>query len=148
MEKASGSEARASRPRAVAPAPVARLQAEAGRLVRFGVVGVAATGCHYLVALGLALGLGAPAQLAHVAGFATALPVSFFGHYHWSFKSAVAYGPAALRFVAVAVAAFAVSAVALEALGRLGDWDVAARLFVCVLLVPAASYALNRVFVF
>lgn len=124
------------------------LRAEAGRVVRFGVVGILATACHYGVALGLAIALGAPAQLAHLAGFAAALPVSFLGHYHWSFKSTAAYPRAVGRFVAVALGAFLASAVGLEALSRLTDWDVAARLFVGVVLVPTASYLANRIFVF
>ena len=121
---------------------------EAARLLRFGVVGVAATVTHYAIALSLVALAGLPAQVAHIAGFLGAAPVSFFGHYHWTFGSRAGYGRAALRFVAIALGAFLISMALLEALERLTAWRAAASLFVSVLVIPIASYVLNRVFVF
>ena len=122
--------------------------AEGLQVGRFAVVGVAATLCHYAVAVALAGGAGAPVQVAHVAGFLSAVPVSFLGHYHWTFASRTRYARAARRFFAVAVAAFLVSAVVLQMLTRLATWDVAVEFLVCVLVIPAASYVINRMFVF
>jgi putative flippase GtrA len=121
---------------------------EAARLLRFGVVGVAATVTHYAIALSLVAVAGLPAQIAHVAGFLGAAPVSFFGHYHWTFRSRAGYGRAALRFVGIALGAFLVSMALLEALERLTAWRAAASLFASVLVIPIASYVLNRAFVF
>ena len=128
--------------------PSPSLLVEAQRLARFAVVGVAATLSHYAVALPLASGLGAPLQLAHVLGFLTAMPLSFLGHYHWTFKSAAGHYRAAVRFVAVATAAFLLSALALQTLSAFTAWEAAAKLLVCVLIIPVASYVLSRVFVF
>ena len=121
---------------------------EALQVLRFGIVGIAATATHYVIALLLATGGGAPAQIAHVTGFLAALPVSFFGHYHWTFRSRARVTRAAGRFAAVALGAFLASAMLLETLTRLTDWHVAASILFSVLLIPIASYILNRVFVF
>jgi putative flippase GtrA len=122
--------------------------AEAARMLRFGVVGLTATATHYAVALALALGAGAPVQLAHVAGFLAAVPVSFLGHYHWTFRSRAGLGRAARRFVAVALGAFLTSAAVLEALTRLTAWGDAVGILIGVVVIPVASYVINRVFVF
>lgn len=121
---------------------------EAGRLLRFGIVGVGATATHYAIALSIVAVAGLPAQIAHVMGFLGAMPVSFLGHFHWTFRSRARYWRAAQRFVAVAVAAFVLSAVLLETLTRLTAWHAAASILFSVLLIPIASYILNRVFVF
>lgn len=121
---------------------------EAAQVVRFGFVGVAATACHYALALALATAAGVPVQIAHIGGFLGAVPVSFLGHYHWTFKSSARYGRAARRFLAVAVGAFAVSAVVLQALAMLTTWEAWAAILVSVFVIPAASYVINRLFVF
>ena len=130
------------------PLSVQSWRPEAARLLRFVVVGVAATATHYAIALSMVTVAGFPTQIAHVTGFLCAVPVSFLGHYHWTFGSRVRYGRAALRFVAVALGAFLVSMASLEALERFVAWHAAASLLVCVLVIPIASYVLNRVFVF
>lgn len=121
---------------------------EASRLLRFGVVGVVSTATHYVTALSLVAVAGLPIQIAHLAGFLCAVPVSFLGHYHWTFGSRVRYGRAALRFVAIALGAFVASMALLDALERLVAWRAAASLFVSLLVIPIASYVFNRVFVF
>lgn len=57
-----------------------------GELARFGGVGVLATLVHSAVYV-LSLGALAP-QAANVAGFLVAAGVSFFGHRHFSFRTA------------------------------------------------------------
>jgi len=121
---------------------------ETARLLRFGIVGVVATLTHYVLALVMVAVAGLPAQAAHVMGFLAAVPVSFLGHYHWTFRSSVNYSRAARRFFAAAAGAFLVSAMLLEVLNRLTTWDVAATILVCVLVIPGVSYVINRVFVF
>lgn len=91
---------------------------------------------------------GLPAQLAHVTGFLGAVPVSFLGHHHWTFRSRAHYWRAAQRFVAVALGAFLISMTLLEALMRLTVWHAGASILLSVRVIPVASYIINRVFVF
>jgi len=63
-------------------------------------------------------------------------------------KSSARYGQAARRFLAVAVSAFAVSAAVLQALAMLTSWEAWAAILVSVFVIPAASYVINRLFVF
>jgi len=64
-----------------------RRLAEAARLLRFAVVGIAATATHHAIALVLVAAAGLPAPLAHLSGFRGAVPVSFLGHCRWTFRS-------------------------------------------------------------
>ena len=52
---------------------------------RFGVVGLAATGLHFLLAL-LLIKLGIHALLANFGAFCGAFILSYLGHAHWSFR--------------------------------------------------------------
>ena len=130
------------------PLPRRRWLPEAARLLRFGIVGVAATATHYAIALSMVAAAGLPAQIAHVTGFLGAVPVSFLGHYHWTFRSRTQYRRAAQRFVAIALGAFLVSMTLLEALTRLTMWHAGASILLSVLVIPVASYIINRLFVF
>ena len=69
------------------------------RLTKFGVVGVAATMSHYIVALSLAPFLGI--LWANVVGYSVGMGVSYFGHRHFTFaatRNMVAHRQAIARF--------------------------------------------------
>ncbi len=86
-----------------------RLQAELGRLLRFGLVGVSNTA----VGLGTVYlcwhGLGWPDLVANPAGFAVALGWSYLLNRRFTFRSQQAHASALWRFVLVSGSAYAMS---------------------------------------
>lgn len=90
-----------------------RIAPQISELVLFGLVGVAATLVHYVVALWTIGDFGAPVWLANIIAFLIALPVSYFGHAFLTF-SAERYGreghvtrTSAIRFFIIAFSGFA-----------------------------------------
>ncbi|MBS0213440.1 MAG: GtrA family protein [Proteobacteria bacterium] len=75
----------------------------AWRVLRFGLVGLSATGVHFVVALMALRGLAVPPALANALGFSVALTVSFIGHASYTFRASATVA-AASRFLAVSLA--------------------------------------------
>lgn len=124
------------------------LRTQAGRLIRFGIVGVAATLTHVLVLTGLVELLGADPRLANLAAFAVAVPVSYVGHYYWSFGSSHPHGETMLRFVVVAAASLVSSQglmlLALDVAGA--GYGVGIALMVVVM--PLVNFLVQQALVF
>lgn len=126
---------------------VAWLRREAGRILRFGIVGLGATATHVGVLFALVELAGLHPELANPVAFVAALPVSYLGHYHWTYRAAGAHGETALRFVAVSGSSFAVSQATLAAVAALdGPYQLAVAIF--VVLVPATNFVLFHLLVF
>lgn len=124
------------------------LRREAGRLTRFGMVGLLTTGLHMLIALGLVSALGWPVQRANLVAFACALMVSFLGHHHWSFRSDAGYGRTGPRFLLAAGAGYGASVVLIALLGPALPGNRQLVVVIGGLAIPAVSYLANRLFVF
>lgn len=120
----------------------------AGRFLRFGIVGVAATLTHVLALTALVELGGVDPRLANLAGFALALPVSYLGHYHWSFRSTHPHGETAMRFVIVATSSLAGSQalmhLALDVLGA----GYGVGIVLMVVVMPAVNFAVQQALVF
>ena len=84
------------------PAPIARVG-------RFAVAGALATAAHLAAGLGLHHGAGRSPLMANGIAFALAVVVNFAAQARLTFPDAPAGGRAFLRFVAVALAGFALS---------------------------------------
>lgn len=118
------------------------------QISRFGMVGAAATGTHYAVAL--AVNLVVSAYLANVAGYGCALGVSYLGHQRLTFqlrRDAVAHRRQLPRFVVASLTALAVSQAALVLLQSLAA-PAHLALIAAVLTVPPITFVLNRSWVF
>ena len=94
-----------------------RLDFRLVEVVLFGLVGLAATAIHFVVAIGSIEWLHMPVWLANIAGFLVALPASYLGHAFLTF-SAARYGrsdhvtrESAGRFFLLATSGFAVNEV-------------------------------------
>ncbi|HUF56212.1 MAG TPA: GtrA family protein [Thermohalobaculum sp.] len=119
--------------RGAGPAPLSRLW-------RFGVAGAAATAVHVAVGLGLHTGLGLSPLWANGVAFAAAVVVNFAAQARLTFPEAPAGGDAFLRFVAAALAGFALSQAIVGAVtGPLGRpyW---VALLAALAVVPALSF--------
>ncbi|MEL6765657.1 MAG: GtrA family protein [Pseudomonadota bacterium] len=125
----------------------ARLLEEFWRIFRFGIVGVAATITHALGVFAFVELAGLSPSLANPVAFVIAVPVSYFGHYFFTYGASSAHGETMLRFIAVSGTSFAVSQVivmGMEALG--GPYEIAVAIF--VVLVPATNFVLFNLLVF
>lgn len=117
------------------------------QLLRFVVVGASAALTHWLVAV-LAMRV-MDALLANVVGFAMAFPVSFVGHWRWSFHEQGARWPDALpRFALVACSSFSGNELLFATLLRLTDWPGPLALALTLLLVAAATFVASRSWAF
>ena len=115
----------------------------ASQALRFVAVGVLAAATHWLTAM-LAMHWLAP-LVANVIGFGCAFPVSFAGHFHWSFRGHGALWLHALpRFAAVALTSFAGNELLYAALLARTPWHPGTALFVTLLVVAASTFALSR----
>jgi putative flippase GtrA len=111
--------------------------------LRFVIVGVAAALTHWLVAV-LVMHWLTP-LLANVVGFGCAFPVSFAGHWRWSFREQGADWRQALpRFALVACSSFAGNEALFAALLALTGWPAPATLGLTLLLVASATFLLSR----
>ncbi len=123
-------------------------QGLARQAIRFAVVGGGATMTHVAVALALTDAAGLRPFTANLGAFLVALLVSYFGNHAWTFAASGGHARHFPRFAAVAVPAlFLNQAIVHVIVDRLG-FDFRFALFLVVLIVPALSLVLNRVWVF
>lgn len=129
---------------------------EAGRywisqLMRFGMVGGAATLTHAGVYYYLVAGKVLTPLLANFAAYAVAFSISFLGHRHWTFGDARKdrrNNYAIFRFLSVSLSGLAINSAAvllLVNLLRLPEWT---PLIVIVGMTPIFTFLLNRFWVF
>ncbi len=121
------------------------LAPELARLIRFGLVGVAATLTHMAVAEAAHMLGGLSVVWASATGFAPAFGVSYLGHARVTFRGRARHAHALPRFFLVAFGAFLASLGLLVAAERVPD---ALRLLVSIGLIPVFSYALARLWAF
>lgn len=119
-----------------------------GEGLRFGLVGLLATGVHLAVGL-LLLAAGAHPLLANALGFATALSVSLIGHHWFTFASVAPFVRTAPRYALIAVLGFLFNSLVLAALIRLlPPGFEAPALIVAVLLTPLVTFFAARLFAY
>lgn len=115
-----------------------------GQIMRFGIVGGAATATHMAVAAALlSATVPWPVWLINVIAFAVAFWVSFFGHRHFTFKRK----GSPVRFLGAAMAGLAVNNVFLLAV----LWVTGNEMLSVVLAAaaaPVAVFAISRLWVF
>ena len=121
--------------------------AEARRITRFGMVGVAALFTHMAVAWLVLDRLTGSPYAASLAGFLVAFCVSFLGHYHFTFAGGQGYAKTLPRFFAVAASGFLASLLVLNAVAAYG-LPKTVSLMVSILVIPALTYIAARLWAF
>ncbi|MBC7699791.1 GtrA family protein [Aquabacterium sp.] len=117
--------------------------------IRFVLVGIAAAGVHYVVALGLNGALGVPPSWANPLAFATAFPVSYVGHRAFSFAGSLRpHAQALRRFFVVALGSFLGNQALLLALLHTLAWPFWLVLGITLVTVAVATYAFSRYWAF
>jgi len=125
----------------------AALCAEAPRVLKFGVVGLAATAVHVVTAFVSLPRLGSP-FMANLIGFLAAFCVSYTGQALWTFDLREGHRRAAGRFFVVAFGSFLFSTLVLggaRASGFLPNW---ASLLLAIAVVPGCTFVASRLWVF
>jgi putative flippase GtrA len=114
------------------------------RIAVFGIVGVAASVVHYLVALG-AMRLGAGTIfLANLAGFCAAFALSYVGHYHLTFTASAAHRQALPRFFATALIGLAINTLVLALLVWLTGAENIRFVAIAILVAAGSVFLLSR----
>lgn len=115
-----------------------------GQILRFAIVGGAATLTHMGVAGALiGVGLDWPVWLVNLAAFTVAFWVSFFGHRHFTFQAA----GSPLRFLGAALAGLAVNNLCLAVTFWLTRHDLAS-IVLAAIASPVAVFVISRLWVF
>jgi len=116
--------------------------------IRFSVVGIVATAIHLLVALSLVTCCNTFPLLANLIAFLCAFLASFLGHFHWTFSSNNEQHVALIKFLAVALSAFAVNnlflIVFLSETSLSREWSVA----IAAMIIPLITFIASRLWVF
>jgi putative flippase GtrA len=119
------------------------------RVLRFGIVGVAATAVHVgTVVVLVESGLQPNPLLANLIAFSLAVFVSYFGHNLWTFRARERNLPQFLRFLVTTVVALGLNQLILYIVVRLLHWDYRIGLLLVTVLVPLFVYTLARLWVF
>ena len=124
---------------------MSRLASEAGTAARFGLVGIAATGVHLLVA-GVLLGTWPSMSefLANVVAFLAAFQVSLMGHRRVTFRRR----GRAKRFFLVALAGFGLNNGVLGTLLATTPVQGFLAVAIATLTVPVLTYLASRFWAF
>lgn len=114
------------------------------QLVRFSLIGMAATLVHLLVGITL-IHAGWPPLIANVAAFGTAFLVSFAGHFGYTFSSeSTSVAASLVRFIVVALLGFAANEAILAGLLTRHILSPTATLIVSTGFVALGTFILCR----
>ena len=114
----------------------------------FVVVGVVATACNYVAALAAQHILGCGPLLAGLAGYVSAVGVSYFGNAVLTFRRPALHGPQVLRFMIISLAGLAINLSLVFTGTRLLGWPLWAALIPVVAIVPAATFVMSKFWAF
>jgi putative flippase GtrA len=120
-----------------------------GEVLRFALVGAAATCAHYGVALLLARHLNLYG--ANLLGYLAAVAISYFGHQRYSFRVApgdISHQRQLPRFIAGSLGGLALSYLLLALMKDLLGAPAWLSLAVAVGLVPVYTFLFNKLWVF
>lgn len=123
------------------------VRTEIGTGLRFAMIGVLGTILHVMIVVAFVEWGGIDPRLANGFAFLGAFPLSYAGHYHISFRSGLAHGRTIWRFGMIALISFACGQFIMH-LAHAGALPYETGLAGVVLMVPLASFVLNRCLVF
>ena len=131
-----------------APYMTNALKSLSSQLVRFGIVGVAATLTHAAIFVGAIEYLGILAVPAVMLAFSVALIVSHLGHHQWTFRSTTSHRESFPRFALVAIFGLGMNTlITWIVVDVLGMWYGIA-LILGILSVPPLTFLLSRKLVY
>lgn len=117
------------------------------QLMKFGIVGLAATGLHLLIAF-ILLYAGVNVYLANLCAFLGAFVLSYIGHNYWTFAMTSWHPSTLAKSFLLASMGFLANNILLTFLLKIALFNEAMALFFSLLLVPLLSYFGSRIWVF
>ena len=114
------------------------------QIVRFGLVGGAASATHFAVGLSLERFAHLAPWLANIFAFLTALGVSYLGNSVITFEVEARRAGAFARFALVSAVAFAMNQSIVWALTGLAAWPYWAALLVVLVVVPPLTFVVSK----
>lgn len=121
---------------------------------RFGTVGLAAAATHVAVFTAFIELAGLVPLVANFIAFCIAALVSFFGHFHWTFRLQTPAGvwqrqrTALPRFFVVALIGLALNSLAVYAVVDLLAWPYPYAVPLMIFAVPLVVFALSKLWAF
>ena len=122
--------------------------ADRGRLLRYGVSGLASAATQYGVLVLLVEGFGVWPVGASTAGFVASIVVSYLLQRAWVFRSAAGHAVTGSRFLAVTAVAFGLNAAILWSGTELVSAPYPAVQAVALVTIPVVNYTLNSLWTF
>ncbi len=114
------------------------------QIVRFGIVGGAASATHFVVGLSLEHFAHLVPWLANIAAFLTALGVSYLGNSLFTFEVEARRAGAFAKFALVSVIAFALNQSIVWALTGPAHWPYWQALLVVLIVVPPMTFVVSK----
>lgn len=118
------------------------------KLLRFGLVGGAATLLYGLFAVALQELFAPPVLLGHALAYHLAIPASYLGQRSFTFRYRGSDRRALKRFLVTAAVAFAISTAAVYGVEAWLGWPYLAGTLITMLVVPLVSFATMLLWVF
>ena len=115
-----------------------------GQIVRFGIVGGAASATHFAVALGLERFAHLAPWIANIFAFVAALGVSYLGNSVITFEVQARRAGAFARFALVSAVAFALNQSIVVLLTGPGHWPYWMALCVVLVVVPPLTFVVSK----
>jgi putative flippase GtrA len=113
----------------------------------FVIVGACATGTHVVTALGTER-LGLDPLYANLAGYCAAVGISYFGNAWLTFRRPALHGGQFVRFAVVSLLGLLLNQSIVYVLVKLAGWPLWAALIPTVVLVPAFTFTLSKLWAF
>lgn len=118
------------------------------QMFRFGVIGITATGVHVGMVVFLVEALAVTPLMANALAFLTALPVSYFGNFHWTFGAEGQHQRRIPRFAFTQISGLAGSQGIMFLVVDVLERHYGIALAAALLIVPLSTYMMSRIWVF
>ena len=115
-----------------------------GQATRFGLIGIAATIVHVVVALLMHDGFGLSPLWANAVAFLTAWTVSYAGNWIWTFGARTTHDYSVPRYFIVALCGFCLNQLIVFVTTGLWGWPFWAALIPVVVIVPLVGFIASR----
>ncbi len=118
------------------------------QILRFGMIGVAATLTHLVSALVLNEVLGVSVIWSNFTAFLIAWPISYMGNFFWTFETSATHLKSMPRFVITSLTGLSVSQLIVWFVAGVMGQGLRIALVPALIIVPALSFLMSRYWVF
>lgn len=127
---------------------ISNLSREFFTIIRFGLVGIAATAVHLSIVLVLLTYTVVPPLIANTCAFLFAFIISFFGHYIWTFSNPGNPKQVIKRFFLISLSGFLINSALLATLLQLDIISTRLSSVISVVIIPIFTFAASKLWGF